>query len=507
MPARLACLAALTALLCAAAPAHARPEPRIINGTAAAPGEYPAQGLLELETDEGTFVCGGTLVSRRHFLTAAHCATQPDTTTSLAPGDLTVRLGKVDKRDFVASDARAVTVNDVHADYELIPGGGPENDVAVLTLASAAPAALDPLRLVEAGEGALWAPGVTATVVGWGDTEGTGPDDDFGGLSNVLLEAQVPMRTDEYCGDENVWDTSFRAASMVCAGGGETDTCGGDSGGPLMVGDGSFLVLAGITSWGALDCATPDLPGVYTRLGAPALNAWVRTRVPMARASVSDATPGPGESVTFSATASHGLTSFAWDFDGNGTTDATGASVDHAYPADGRPVARVVADGVATGKVQLVVGDGIPPEPTPTPTPTATPTATATPAATPAATTTPTGTTPPPVATPRGPLATLLVARRPRVRGGRFAMRVRFAAFAPAGTAVVEVVRKGRTIGIARTRVVRGATRRVRVKLTPTGRRALARGNLKVRLRIRVGRRVLRTRSLTLPRPADRRSG
>ena len=78
---------------------------------------------------------------------------------------------------------------------------------------------------------------------------------------------------------------------------------------------------------------------------------------------------------------------------------------------------------------------------------------------------------------------------------------MRFAAGAPAGTAVIEVVRKGRTIGIARTRVVRGGTRRVRVKLTPSGRRLLARGSLKVKVRVRVGRRVLRSRTLTLVRP------
>jgi hypothetical protein len=72
---------------------------------------------------------------------------------------------------------------------------------------------------------------------------------------------------------------------------------------------------------------------------------------------------------------------------------------------------------------------------------------------------------------------------------------------------VIEVIRRGRTIGIARTRVLRGGTKRMRVKLTPQGRRLLARGRLKVNVRVRVGRRVLRSRSLTLPRRADRRTG
>ena len=495
MPRRLASLAAaLAALLCCASPALAQPEStRIINGTAAAQGEYPAQGFLELATIQGTFVCGGSLLSNRHFLTAAHCATQPDTTIPLDPGAFTVMLGKADKDTFQPSDERGVTANAVHEDYDLLVSGVPENDLALLTLADPAPAALDPLRLIEADESPLWADGVSATIIGWGETES-------GSLSDTLLEAAVPMRSDAYCGDADVWGSSFSAATMVCAGGGETDTCGGDSGGPLMVGDGSFPVLAGLTSWGENQCATPDIPGVYTRLGAPALNAWVRERVPMARASVSDATVDAGQSATFSATATGGLTTFAWDFDSNGTTDATGASVSHAYPAAGRFVARVAATGAgadrATDRVRVQVADGDPPAPEPTPAPTAQPPTGATPPVT----------TTPPVASPRVPLATILVSRRPRVRGGRFPLRVRFAGGAPAGTAVIEVIRRGRTIGIARTRVLRGGTKRVRVKLTPQGRRLLSRGRLKVNVRVRVGRRVLRSRSLTLPRRADRRT-
>jgi hypothetical protein len=300
-----------------------------------------------------------------------------------------------------------------------------------------------------------------------------------------------------------VWD-SFRPATMVCAGGEATDTCGGDSGGPLMVSDGAFPVLAALTSWGADPCADPGAPGVYTRLGDADLNAWVRARVPMVRASVSDTAPDPDETVTFTATTSGpaALTSLAWDFDADGDTDATGASVTHAYPEDANVVARVRAsDGIdkATDKLALRVGDP-PATPSPTPTPDPTPT--------------PTGASPPTPSSPAprdpavetvtaGPLATILVTGRPRVRRGRFAIRVRFASTAPARTAVVEVIRKGRVIGVARTKVLRGGTKRLRVKLTPKGRRLLARSRthrLTLRVRVRVGRQVLRSRTITVRR-------
>ena len=89
------------------------------------------------------------------------------------------------------------------------------------------------------------------------------------------------------------------------------------------------------------------------------------------------------------------------------------------------------------------------------------------------------------------------------MRRGRFALRVRFADAAPAGTAVIEVYRGSRRIGIARTKVAPGATKRVRVKLTPQGRRLLRRADsrrLRIRVRVRVGRQILRTKRVTIRR-------
>ena len=97
----------------------------------------------------------------------------------------------------------------VHQDYD---PGPHENDAALLTLSTPASAAHEPLRVIEAGETALWAAGDIATIVGWGsDENGTlFPD--------KLHEATVPMRSDAYC--DELWGTAFFPSTMVCAGGG-----------------------------------------------------------------------------------------------------------------------------------------------------------------------------------------------------------------------------------------------------------------------------------------------
>jgi hypothetical protein len=125
---------------------------------------------------------------------------------------------------------------------------------------------------------------------------------------------------------------------MVCAGNGTADTCQGDSGGPLMVFDGVALVLVGVTSWG-FGCNDPDYPGVYTRIGVPALNQWVMDRHP--RASF---TLGPAHtalSVTFSSTSFYppsagSFTQFNWDLDSDGQfDDASGSAATWTYTAPG----------------------------------------------------------------------------------------------------------------------------------------------------------------------------
>jgi hypothetical protein len=244
------------------------PGTRIVGGTEADQGEYPSAAYVE----STLFSCGGTLLAADKVLTAAHCVEMLGVEVPAA--DLSVCLGEVDLNDCDAADTYGVTDVDVHESYNEATN---QNDVAMLTLEALAP--LEPLRLVDSSESALWVPGTDATIVGWGQTE----DGDPSSASDVLLEAVVPIVSDPDCEADYDGDgdpsTEFDAVTMVCAGDGVHDTCQGDSGGPLMVPDGAGeFVLVGATSWGN-ECAGSE-PGVYARVGSDPLNAWVSARLP-----------------------------------------------------------------------------------------------------------------------------------------------------------------------------------------------------------------------------------
>jgi secreted trypsin-like serine protease len=473
-PVRLACLSALLGLLlCAPAEAQPKPQPRIINGDPASAGEYPAQGVLS-QTPFG-FICGGTLVSNRYFLTAAHCVTDANTGAVLPASQFSVRLGNTDRDAGQQFTFSALDRNSAYNPDTL------DNDTALFTLSSPAPAADEPMRLVTTGENPLWSAGRQATLIGWGDTE-TGND------SQVLLETTAPMRSDLDCGNA-YGTTEFHSTTMVCAGDGSTDTCQGDSGGPLMVTDGSFLILAGITSWG-IGCAEAAHPGVYTRLGAPVINKWVRDRVPMARAVASNTAPEPGQTVSFTSSTSspplHPVTysDLAWNF-GDGTATVHAANPSHAYAVAGAYTARLTASttgaDVVVAKVRVNVASPPPPAP---------------PVVAPA-----------PIAPQQPgdgrPRASILASGKPLVTHGRFHIRVNFTADAPKGTAIIEVFRGRKKIGTAKTTVRRNGSKRVTVKLSRAGRKVLRRSKskrLKVTVRVRVKRQVLQTRKLTIRR-------
>jgi secreted trypsin-like serine protease len=113
------------------------------------------------------------------------------------------------------------------------------------------------------------AAGVHYTVTGWGATAESG-----GTYPDALMEVQVPIVSYEACmtGYGGMFDLDNNY--HLCAGyiGGGKDSCYGDSGGPLIVPNGSGWLQAGIVSFGE-GCASANYYGVYARVSY--FKSWI----------------------------------------------------------------------------------------------------------------------------------------------------------------------------------------------------------------------------------------
>jgi trypsin len=269
-------------------------EPRIVGGQTTTIEEYPWQAGLLIGTSGSAFsrqFCGGSLLTTRIVITAAHCldedpdcdnlpmdmtlpdcgpATDPggDGTAEIDPNDLEILLGTTRLSSATPADDYGVYPD--HDAISIHPSFNPSNfrnDVGYVVLTGGVVESSKIQTIMIAGdleERDLWLPGVFTEISGWGRTT------QGGAKSDTLRAASVPIVSDSACGSSAMYGPSFHAPTMVCAGfsQGGVDTCQGDSGGPLQAPlqtpDGEYR-LVGITSWGS-GCAQPNRPGVYTRI-------------------------------------------------------------------------------------------------------------------------------------------------------------------------------------------------------------------------------------------------
>ncbi|MES9867981.1 MAG: trypsin-like serine protease [Candidatus Thiodiazotropha sp. LLP2] len=226
--------------------------PRIIGGNPAESSAYPWMTALLSKTDNEQF-CGGSLIGARWVLTAAHCV------ESVSAGNIQVYIGGLSLSDRSDGEIRDITHIYIHPDYY------EDHDIALLLLAE--PSSKQPISVSsrEFDDGLAY--GADLIVTGWGLT--SKDENATGSLS--LLEAKVPLRNRNQCVDNYLKSDEIAITdNMICAGStdGTTDSCNGDSGGPLMaLGSDKKLSLLGIVSFGSEQgCATASLPGVYTRV-------------------------------------------------------------------------------------------------------------------------------------------------------------------------------------------------------------------------------------------------
>lgn len=412
-------VATVSLVLLHAATAGAAGAPRIVNGLVT--HDFPTTGALlyaagvPITADNAVIECSGTLIGCRTFLTAAHCIS-----------------GDVDPSHYwvYLQHAGIVAVSSVatHPSYSPTLSG---HDVAVVQLATDV-TGIEPTPINSTHDLGAMGVGLGATIVGFGETSVTGLDFGIKRYGAVQTANCVTTLTGGEGNDKLVcWDFAIPVGPP----GQDSDTCNGDSGGPLFMDFSGVTEVASVTSTGSSPFCRPldhswDASVYYNAV-------WLQSQIgadstttcggigPVGTPSVTvtgnsgTLSPShPSDSFTFDVSGTPSVLRVALNGQYNGTFNpdlyvkqGTGASTSsYDCKADGLSMfggcefllpnpgtwSVFVSDASGAGQYQVTItvfaGS---PLPTNTPTDTATPTATSTPSVTP-----PPDTPIPPTATP-----------------------------------------------------------------------------------------------------------
>ncbi|XP_026505687.1 coagulation factor X-like [Terrapene carolina triunguis] len=222
---------------------------RITGGSFCHRGHCPWQVLIR--NSRGYGFCGGSLISSRWVVTAAHCL------EIVKPHHVTV--GDFDKHQREVKEQKIeVQQSWIHPHYDSDNYNG---DIALLYLSSdvvfneyALPICLPNPNLATL----LTSEGTRGMVSGWGSTHHRGPGTRF------LMKVKLPIVSMETCRQSTA---KLITDNMFCAGYAAKahDACKGDSGGPFAVSYHDIWYLLGIVSWGE-GCAEERKYGAYTRV-------------------------------------------------------------------------------------------------------------------------------------------------------------------------------------------------------------------------------------------------
>ena len=222
-------------------------ENRVIDGVETPPNKYPWLVGLVLGNENSTTECGGSLLSSRTVLTAAHC---PNTGWVITGQHIKSIISGNERWYKVKSKTNHPLFNNRTIAY----------DLAIITLEQdvefneyARPICLPTDCTREYANDQVW-------VAGWGVESWPGNQ------SNVLREAKLTtMSNTECCTSPNKYRCCEITDDMICAADKSRRPCYGDSGGPIMINENGLYTVIGVVSWG-WTCYEDGFPGVFSRV-------------------------------------------------------------------------------------------------------------------------------------------------------------------------------------------------------------------------------------------------
>ncbi|XP_016965598.2 LOW QUALITY PROTEIN: trypsin beta, partial [Drosophila biarmipes] len=220
--------------------APAKIQSRIVGGTSTSVSTTPY--IVQLR--RGSNLCGGSLLTERWVITAAHCV------KGHSASDFTVRAGTntLDGSDGVTSSVESIYVGQKFTTKTM------NMDVALLKLSQSLTGTnIGTIAMATTRPKA----GATVRIAGWGITrEGSTS------ASKTLEAAQIRVVKQKKC-RSNYRGKATITKFMICARAAGKDACSGDSGGPVTRNN----TLVAIVSFG-YGCARTGYPGVYTAVAA-----------------------------------------------------------------------------------------------------------------------------------------------------------------------------------------------------------------------------------------------